>query len=711
MVGMLRSLLVALMCLAMPAFGMAQTGDPRPTVLVADRVSVTADQKLVAEGNVAAYSADMTLRAQRITYDRATGALTIVGPIRIDDGTSVTILADAAEMQADMRNGLLIGARMVLEQQLQLAAVQISRTNGRYTQLYKTAVTSCRVCDDGRAPLWQIRARRVIHDQEERQLYFDDAQFRILDIPVFYLPHLRLPDPTLDRANGFLIPSIRTTSQLGTGIKVPYFFRLGDHADLTLAPYVSSRTQTLDARYRHAFRTGRIEFEGAYTRDDLLPGNTRGYLFGQGQFALKRGYELTFDIEWASDNAYLVDYGFQDIDRLDSEIAVTRTRRDQYVRAALIHYNSLRDGEDESLLPTMVADVQYEQRFFPVRPGGEIRLGLAGHSHYRTSDLDSIGRDINRVTAELNWLKNWTLPVGLRVDLNMGFAVDAFDVSQDSAFKSQVIKTAPQAALSFRFPMTRATQSGATHFLEPLIQIGWAQSTGDPVPNDESGRVEFDQGNLLSLSRFPASDVREDGVALAYGVNWARYAPNGWQASLTLGQVVRNNSLASFSQSSGLSGTSSDFLVAGQIKTEFGLALSARTLFNDNFDFSKGELRGDWTGKRTTLGSTYIWLGADAAEARTQSVSEVNLDGSYELTQHWTASANWRYDLADTRAATAGVGLAYRNECVELDLSVNRRYTSSTSVEPSTDFGFTIALRGFGASDGTERYVRSCKKS
>lgn len=704
------SILVAVLAIAFASPATAQDDAP-PAALIADRIFVAAGKTLVAEGNVQAFQGNTQLTAARISYDRATGRLEINGPIRIDDGENVTILADAAELDRALTNGLLSGARMVLDRRLQMAAVQLNRTDGRYTQLYRTAVTACRVCGDDSPPLWQIRARRVVHDQEERQLYFDDAQLRIMDIPVFWVPHLRLPDPTLDRASGFMIPSVRTTSQLGTGIKVPYFFRLGDHADLTLTPYVSSRTRTLDARYRQAFATGRIAFEGGYTRDDLMPGNMRGYIFADGAFDIGRGYTLSFDIEWTSDNAYLLDYGKNYKDRLTSEVSVSRAKRDQFVRASAYHFNSLRDGEDESLLPSLVFDSEVEQRVFLPRNAGELRLGLAAHAHYRTSDINAVGRDVGRISTDIGWRNSWISSMGLRTDLQFGFAADIFDTRQDLAFNSHETRTAPYGAVTFRLPMVKAGTGGATQYLEPILQAGWSHVSGAAVPVDESGRVEFDQGNLLSLSRFPAPDQREDGWAVAYGLNWARYAAHGWSASLSLGQILRETAQPGFTNASGLSGTSSDFLLAGHFATSSGVGLSARGLFDDNLDFAKAELRGDWRNDRTALGGTYVYLDADPAEGRTRPVSEFNIDGSYDITPHWQASASWRYDLEDDRASTAGIGLAYRNECVLVDLSLNRRYTSSTTVEPSTDFGFTIALRGFGASDGTERYTRSCSNS
>ena len=205
MTRLLLSLLFAMIVLAKPQPVLAQTTDESsvdaqaPAILVADNVFITPDRQLIAEGNVEAYQGTTRLKAQKITFDRETDTLIIDGPIRIDDGDNTTILANYAEMDRNLQNGLLRGARMVMDRRLQLASLQMTRVGGRYTQLYKTAVTSCRVCDDGRPPLWQIRARKITHDQAEQQLYFEDAQFRVLDVPIFYLPGMRLPDPTPGR--------------------------------------------------------------------------------------------------------------------------------------------------------------------------------------------------------------------------------------------------------------------------------------------------------------------------------------------------------------------------------------------------------------------------------------------------------------------------------------------------------------------------------
>ncbi|WP_368484683.1 LPS-assembly protein LptD [Salipiger sp. HF18] len=324
----------------------AQNDDTEPALLVADSVFVEDSSRLIASGNVEALHDGLRLTATRILFDQDKGTLTIEGPIRITDETGNLLLADAAEMNEGLRDGMLKGARMVMDDQLQLASVEAQRVGGRYTQLSRVAVTSCQVCGRNEVPLWQIRADRVIHDEEERQLWFEGAQLRVLDVPVFWWPQLRLPDPSLKRARGFLTPTLRSTSLLGTGIRVPYFIPLGDHQDITLTPYVSPETRTLEARYRRAFSNGTIELNGAVTRDTLVPDATRGYLFAEGEFGLTGDFTLEFDIQSVSDDSYFNEYDYGPSERLESSVTLTRARRDDFLQGDITHFETLRLGRE-----------------------------------------------------------------------------------------------------------------------------------------------------------------------------------------------------------------------------------------------------------------------------------------------------------------------------------------------------------------------------
>ena len=223
--------------------------------LVADQITVDPAGRVTATGNVQVFYQGTVMTARAVSYDQNGDQLTITGPIEVNDGSGTALFANQAELDRDLRDGVLTSARMVLDQQLQIAAAEIARVDDRYTRLDRVVASSCEVCAANPVPLWEIRAARVIHDDVERQLYFSNAQIRISGVPIMFLPRLRLPDPTLKRASGFLIPQFKTSSDLGTGLKVPYFFAFGDHRDLALK--VVAMTEVLaDLREK-----GRVAFE------------------------------------------------------------------------------------------------------------------------------------------------------------------------------------------------------------------------------------------------------------------------------------------------------------------------------------------------------------------------------------------------------------------------------------------------------------------
>ena len=711
----MRSVLLALVALCLLSLPLRAQDQ---ATLIADRVFLEAGDTLTAEGTVEVLYKGTRLTAERIVYFSKTDRLEITGPIRLTDESDTVIVADAADLSRDLTEGVLTSARMVLDQQLQIASNQLTRASGRFTVLDRVVASSCEVCPSNPTPLWEIRARRVVHDQEERQLYFDHAQFRVAGLPIFYAPRLRMPDPTLKRATGFLLPTIRTTSGLGAGVKLPYFIAIGDSRDLTLTPYISAKkTRTLEFRYRQAFRTGKMEFSGALSRDDLVPGKTRGYLFGDGSFDLPRDFGLDFKIQTVTDDAYLLDYDVSDRDRLQSGVAVTRTRRNEHIDARIFRYWSIRSGDDNSVLPTIVGDLTFERRFRPAYLGGEGKFAFQTHSHRRSSTVttdangDGVvdGRDIARATLLADWSRNWTLANGMVLSGGFMAAADFYSIGQDATYPGTVTRLTPAAMVELRWPWVKTeTAGGATQVIEPVAQLVWSPDDIDDVPNEDSQNVTFDEGNLFGYSRFPGADARELGTRLNLGVSWTRHDPAGWSLGVTAGRVFRAKDLGQFSPASGLDGTSSDWLLATHLDTASGLTVMNRALFDDALDFSRNELRVGYHAPKYDVTAGYLWLVADPAEGRNNPSSEFTFGAGWTFARNWRGRVSGRYDFQTDRAAKAAVGLQYRNECVVVDLSLSRRFTSSTSVSANTDFNLSVELAGFGAGTEGRKYRRSC---
>lgn len=682
--------------------------------LVADSVGVSGDV-LNATGNVEISHSGVTLRASSVTYNGMTDQLSVTGPIYILEEDGTAIAAEYAQLSGDLQTGLLQSARLVFAEQLQIAAAEIKRVDDRYTQFYKTVASSCRICEDNPTPLWEIRAKTITHDSEERQLYFDDASLRVMGVPVFYTPYLRLPDPTVERATGFLLPELRSNGDLGIGIRVPYFFVLSDHADLTLTPWLTTKgSRTLEGRYRQKFVNGEIEINGALTDDNLTNRNFRGYLFADGTFALPAGFTGTFDIEVTSDPGYLLLYDYSEKDRLDSAVRVERANRDELIWAELIHYRSLRSLESNQTTPTIVGDAVYTRRFVPNQIGGIATVSLEASGHIRTSSFDAtdtgLARDVSRLSAVGNWRKDWVAQNGMIFATEAEMRVDTYRVAQDRRLQfGDTTELTSYGMLEWRWPMLRRS-GGVTHLIEPVAQIVWSNDNAKDVVNEDSLLVELDETNLFEFSRFPGVDASERGRRINLGVSYTRSDPRGWDLALTVGRVLRDRDLGQFSGSTGLQGKSSDWLIAAQLSVGESFDVINRAVINDSLTIARNETRLQLNTEKVALGSTFVWLEADNFEGRPLDTSEFSFDGALRVSRHWTVLSDLRYDFVGDRTTEAGLGLRFQNECARVDLSVSRRFTSSTNVTPTTDFSLSVQLAGFGArktSDGPG-FTRQC---
>ena len=674
-------------------------------VLIADRIFVEPGGILRAEGNVEVLFEGTRLRASAITYNRTRDNLTIQGPLSLSQGEEFVLLADAGSLDQDFRNGILTSARLVLNQQMQIAASEINRVDGRYTQLTKAVASTCPVCAASDVPLWQIRASRVIHDIQEKRLYFENALFEVVGIPIFYLPRLQMPDASVDRATGFLIPRFKDSSVLGTGVQIPYFIDLGPHSDVTLTPYVSSQTTTVGLRYRQLWKRGAAVVNAAVSDDNLLPGNLRGYVFGQGLFFLDRGYELGIDLKFSSGDSYLFDYGISGQDRLRSDVELRRVRSASHFSAEAIAFTSFRDDKSAETIPSRIADINHLQRISPGFLGGEAEYRLQAYGLYRSSNVDITGRDYGRLSAGLGWRRGAILGPGLLAEAEAQIDLNHFQIAQDSSAQSSTELTAV-AATKISWPLTRTGADGAVHILEPAAQLVFSSASDTGVPNEESTLVEFDEGNLWSLDRLPGSSAYEIGSRLNAGVTWTRYDPDGWSGALTFGRVFRTTDAGQFNEATGLAGLHSDWMISGRLTLGPDLSFSNRMLLSDALNLNRNDARLRWSYGRLVLGTNFLWHISEPEVGRDLDTWELHADARYQLAANWTSAVDMRYDFVTDRTASVGLNLSYLNPCLTVDFGYSRSFTSSTAVTPKTDF--TISLSVPQGAVASKRAKHSC---
>ena len=688
-----------------------------PVNLIADQITIAPSGALIAKGNVVIWQKNTKIKAHEVSYNDGTGVLTLIGQIVIQNGSSEVIFANQATLSDDLQKGIIASAKIILSQQVQIVASQVSQSNVRYTKAKNIAATSCQVCQN-KTPLWQIRAKSIVHDRVEKQLYFDQAQLRLLNIPVLLIPQLRLPDPSLKRATGFLVPLYKNSSRLKSGLKIPYFISLSDYKDLTLTPFYSPKTRTLEFEYRQAYQSGWLNFQGAVSNDSLLPDTGRGYIFGTGSFDLDRHFKLGVQVQAVRDKTYLFDYDYAKLDRLNSNIDLTRADREDTMEMRLSSFNSLRSSDDNSTEPNIVAEVVQQRRYFPNLIGGESGLRASALGSYRYSDVNTgfnsdgevDGYDTLRLSLDTDWQRNWTFQNGFIFDLDTELSLSYYNIQQHNSAKSDILVNSSAASAGLQWPLIRKNNDGSTAVLEPHIQFSSVSINGSDVPNQGSTRVEFDEGNLFKFYRAPGYDLIENGFRINVGLKGERYDLNGGKIGWEIGKVMQAKD-TSFSYSSGLSGKSSGWLIATNIDHLSGIELIGRATITDEGRLGKTETRLNWRNINNGISAQYAWLAKDMEEERKKSLSGLSLGWQSDITQNWHTKTAVKFDTSSGEATDLDFGLKFANECLNIGFSASRRFSTSSILQPSNDYNFKVELTGFSTGLENPRKLKRCSSN
>ncbi len=686
------------------------------TNLIADEIKINQAGELVASGAVTVWYEDRKVTASSITYASQNDKLIIRGPVRIIDNQSTMILADQAELSEDLKVGIIKSAKIILGYQVQIAAAKVLQKDARYSEAFNIAATSCHVCLN-KTPLWQIRARKIVQDKFEKQIYFEHAQLRVLDIPVFYLPFMRLPDPSLKRATGLLAPKLKTSSVLNTGIKIPYFIRLNKHKDFTITPFYSPKTKTIEYRYRQAYTSGFMLIEGALTRDALIPNKNRGYILSDTSLILQNGYNLGIQLQAVSDPSYLFEYDFAQLDRLNTKLELSRSMRYQNSEVKLSNYHSLRENENNATQPTLVAEGAIESRLNPDMIKGEIGLEANFLKSYRYSDLNNDGPDSDtlvdgydttRLSLLSNWDHGWEIANGIILHFENEFGLSQYYVQQHADIGPKATRMFGVGAVGLRWPWYRINSNGGIGIVEPQIQLVRSVSSNSAVPNDDSTQVEFDEGNLFRLNRAPGLDLIENGSRLNVGLAGSQFMDSGSNLSWKIGRVLRSEALSTFPSGSGLSNSISDWLLATNFQQKNGIELINRALIASDGVVTKSETSLKVNRNQHQIRATHVELTKDSNIIQNQSLSSVALEWSYNLNSNWRSDSKFQFDSNIGRLSKLELGLRYENECVNVDLSSSRSFSTSSTLIDKTDFTLSVELTGFSSSDRKNAKSHKC---
>lgn len=667
------------------------------------------DQKLntiTAIGEVNIIRDNLTVKADKVIYNQRDDVITAVGNVVMVEKDGSVIFSDYVVLTDKMNTGEMNNIKVLMKNKSQIAARKIRRLANDNKLMENAVYSPCDVCT-GEDPLWQLKARKIRHNAEKKDIYYNDAILEVKGVPVFYTPFLSHPDPSVKRRSGFLPPSIASSSYLGAAIQPRYFWAVSDNEDLLLSPTLSTDKGVIwSAKYNKFVYRGELTADGSIMTDKDDDDRTRGNLFLKGRYEVNDFWVADADINYSSDRNYLKDLSLakEDDAWLTSSLKMQGFDNRNYASIENYYYQLNSYDLKETDKPLVMPLLNYENISSPAQYGAYTKTNL---------NFASVYRDEEASTQRFSMINSWNLPytspygekyrmvASVKSDL---YYVDNYTNPDGQNVEGDVARVFPQLGLEWKLPFIRASET-SRQILEPTIVAVAAPNGGnkiDKIPNEDSQDGELDDTNILDLDRYAGYDRNDTGSRISYGLNWSSYGDITGRTSAFFAQSYHFDKNESFASSEEESGYLSDYVGRVYANPNEYFDLNYRFRMNkDTLDLSYSELSTTIGPKLLNAYISYIFL----QDNKNSSV----IDGSGRkelytavntmLTRDWSLSVFNRQDLTDNGGSLEhGGNLIYEDECLKLIMYLRKDNSSDPDYEGDFEFGATFLLKTLGGT-------------
>jgi LPS-assembly protein len=699
---------------------------PREVAFEATTVSYDSDGDTVtAEGDVVLRSEDQSVRADAVSWNRATGQIVATGNIRFVDEDGNQLFTDRLELTDELKAGAMSNLLLAFREGGRLAAVEGRRSDNGDIVLDRAAYSGCPVVDEhgcDKQPSWRVTARRVFYDAEAKTVRFEGAYLELFGKRILPLPGLSIRSDG-GASSGFLIPDLGITSNNGVEVVGSYFWRIASNRDVLLSGYLySDAAPMISAQYRELSSKGAFQATGFLTYGTRIPLNAsvpigerdiRGYVSANGRFQLNPNWSVTGSARFASDRTFLRRYDISRDDRLRSTINVERIDDRSYFTAQAWVTQALLVPIPQGLVPIALPLVDYRYRMDDPVLGGRIELQANTLAITRTA-----GQDTQRAFARAEWNLRRITALGQEVTFTALVRGDMYHSDENAITLTPTYRGLPGwhtrgvaiGAVDVKWPFVGGFLGG-TQVLTPRVQLVASPPIENlAIPNEDARAIDLEDSNLFALNRFPGYDRIEDGVRVTYGADWSAEFP-GWRIKATVGQSYRvTDKPTLFPDGTGLTEEFSD--VVGRTEVRFRDFLR----FRHRYRVDKDNLAVRRNDIDLTVGSdeTYVELGylrlnrdIDLTSEDLQDREELRAAGRIAFFKYWSAFGSAVVNLTnreeDPSFAADGfkplrtrLGLAYADDCLEFGFTWRRDYASLADARRGDSFHLYFALRNLG---------------
>jgi LPS-assembly protein len=216
--------------------------------------------KYILEGDVVITYGDRQVKADHVEYDAETGDLTATGHLQATGGkNNEMISASHGSLNVKQQTGRFYdvsgsvglkqaGHRMVYANSnpFLFTGKMVVKTGPQEYEVYGGTVTSCQLPH----PDWLLFAGKFKVDAEKATA--TNSVFKLLNVPLLYLPYVSHPVDQMGRQSGVLLPVVGESSTKGLVLGEQLYWAISRSMDMTVgAEYFSRRGWAQSATFRY----------------------------------------------------------------------------------------------------------------------------------------------------------------------------------------------------------------------------------------------------------------------------------------------------------------------------------------------------------------------------------------------------------------------------------------------------------------------------
>lgn len=577
-------------------------------------------------------------------------------------------------------------------------------------------------------PSWSLNSKKIIHDKELKKVIHKNSVIRIKKIPIFYTPYFSHPDPTVKRQSGFLTPAVKTVSNLGKTLKLPYFFAIDDDKDLTVTPiYYFQQKNMLNTSYRQAIKNGFLQVETSYsggyknteTNNNLY--GSRNYFFLKYEKNLEKNNfsdsSVKFNLQRVSQKNYLRVNNLKtklfDSDQriLNNNINYLKISNNKKIEVRSSILENLDETNDKKKYTYILPEVTYSA-YNKINKDFNIKFSSIS-SAKKYLDTQEQVKITNIASINSKQYVN-KFGIGSRYTFEL-LNTNVHNNNVENEKENYNLKNYFTIIADNSLPLLKKNfETKVTHVLTPRIYAKY--TSGNSINSNNTSKI-LEINDIFSINRSNNITKPETGLSFGHGIDYSykkQKIDNSMKikSQFGLGQVIKTKRDDNMPAQSSLQNISSDFV--GFANYSF---FGKKNIFFDESELNQSFQQNYFNfGYKFTLNNDFKKLLRNEIDINTiyESYSvKFNFDekNSYIGSDRFLTGQiskyldqNYFFYFSNTRnLITNGtknqkLSFNYEDDCLLTSIAINRDFYNDEEINSNKSIFFNIVFKPFGDS-------------